>query len=149
MKMTRQAKARLLFFSPFCILAILMFAFKLGSYTKTIYDLENETAKLEKLYNSLQDEGDNLKAEITKLHDPEYIARYARENYDYSKEGEIIIKIADSKKNINDIKKSQKDDRFVLIVIAFILIMMIFIYIVGKANQIRRNNKKNKSKQKK
>ena len=146
MKMTRQARARLLFFTPFCIIAILVFAFKLGSYTKTIYDLENETAKLEKLYSSLQDEGDNLKTEINKLHDPEYIARYARENYDYSKEGEIIIKIADSKQNIEDIKKSQKDDRFVLIVIAFILIIMMFIYIIGKAGQIRKNNKKKKQK---
>ena len=146
MKMTRQAKARLLFFTPFCIIAILIFAFKLGSYTKTIYDLQNETNKLEKLYSSLQDEGDNLKTEITKLHDPEYIARYARENYDYSKEGEIIIKIADSKKNINDIKKNQKDDRFVLIVIAFILLIMIFIYIIGKSGQIRKNNKKKKQK---
>ena len=146
MKMSRQAKARLLFFTPFCIIAILVFAFKLGSYTKTIYDLQNETNKLEKLYSSLQDEGDNLKTEITKLHDPEYIARFARENYDYSKEGEIIIKIADSKKNINDIKKNQKDDRFVLIVIAFILLIMIFIYIVGKAGQIRKNNKKKKTK---
>ena len=146
MKMTRQAKARLLFFSPFCILAILVFAFKLGSYTKTIYDLENETAKLERLYSDLQDEGDNLKTEITKLHDPEYIARYARENYDYSKEGEIIIKIADSKSNIEKIKKNQKDDRFVLIVISFIIILMIFIYIIGKANQIRKNNKKSKQK---
>ena len=146
MKMTRQARARLLFFTPFCVLAILVFAFKLGSYTKTIYDLENETAKLEKLYSSLQDEGDNLKTEINKLHDPEYIARYAREKYDYSKEGEIIIKIADSKQNIEDIKKSQKDDRFVLIVIAFILIVMMFIYIIGKAGQIRKNNKKKKTK---
>ena len=146
MKMTRQARARLLFFTPFCILAILVFAFKLGSYTKTIYDLQNETNKLEKLYNSLQDEGDNLKTEITKLHDPEYIARYAREHYDYSKEGEIIIKIADSKKNINDIKKNQKDDRFVLIIIAFILIIMIFIYIIGKSSQIRKNNKNIKQK---
>lgn len=146
MKMTRQARARLLFFTPFCVLAILVFAFKLGSYTKTIYDLENETAKLEKLYSSLQDEGDNLKTEINKLHDPEYIARYAREHYDYSKEGEIIIKIADSKQNIENIKKSQKDDRFVLIVIAFILIVMMFIYIIGKAGQIRKNNKKKKTK---
>ena len=146
MKMTRQAKARLLFFSPFCILAILVFAIKLGSYTKTIYDLENETNKLNNLYSSLQDDGDKLKSEITKLHDPEYIARYARENYDYSKDGEIIIKIVDTNNKIDNMNKKKHDDRFVLIVIAFILIGMIFIYIIGKGNQIRKNNKKNKQK---
>ena len=34
-----------------------------------------------------------LKNEINKLQDPEYMARYAREKYLYSKNNEIIIKI--------------------------------------------------------
>lgn len=34
-----------------------------------------------------------LKSEINKLQDPEYMARYAREKYLYSKKDEIIIKI--------------------------------------------------------
>jgi cell division protein FtsB len=36
-----------------------------------------------------------LKEEINRLQDPEYMAKYAREKYLYSKNGEIIIKIED------------------------------------------------------
>ena len=35
----------------------------------------------------------NLKEEITRLQDPEYMAKYAREKYLYSKDNEIILKI--------------------------------------------------------
>ena len=140
--MTRQAKARLLFFTPFCILFILMFAIKLGSYVKTIYNLDSETKKLETLYSNLQDEGENLRVEINKLHDPEYIAKYARENYDYSKDGEIIIKIADTNNKIDNLNTKEKDDKYVLIIIAFVLILMIFIYIIGKGRQITKNKQK-------
>ena len=38
---------------------------------------------------------DYLKEEINRLQDPEYMAKYAREKYLYSKNGEIIIKIED------------------------------------------------------
>ena len=142
MKLSRQAKARLLFFTPFCIIFILMFAFKLGSYAKVIYDLDLETKKLETLYSDLQDEGENLRVEINKLHDPEYIAKYARENYDYSKDGEIIIKIADTNNKIDNLNDKQDNNKYVLIVIAFVLILMIFIYIIGKGNQIVKNKQK-------
>lgn len=142
MKLSRQAKARLLFFTPFCILFILMFAFKFGSYTKIMYDLDVETKKLETLYSDLQDEGEHLRVEINKLHDPEYIAKYARENYDYSKDGEIIIKIADTNSKIDDLNNQQKDNKYVLIIIAFVLLLMIFIYIIGKSNQISKNKQK-------
>ena len=41
----------------------------------------------------LKDKEEELKATVTKLQDPDYIARYAREKYLYSKNGEIIIRI--------------------------------------------------------
>ena len=34
-----------------------------------------------------------LKSDATKLQDPDYVARYAREKYLYSKDGEIILQI--------------------------------------------------------
>ena len=48
--------------------------------------------QLEELIGGLEEE-ETLKSEIVKLQDDEYIARYAREKYLYSKDGEIIIKI--------------------------------------------------------
>jgi cell division protein DivIC len=58
-----------------------------------IYEKKKEqkeyTVKLEKL----KDKEDELNNTVTKLQD--YVARYAREKYLYSKDGEIIIRIPD------------------------------------------------------
>ena len=44
---------------------------------------------------TLKDEEDKLNSDIKKLKDPEYVARYAREKYMYSKDGELIIRLPD------------------------------------------------------
>lgn len=49
--------------------------------------------KLEKEYQELQDKQEVLEQEVVKLQDPEYVLRYAREKYGYSKDGELIIRI--------------------------------------------------------
>ena len=62
--------------------------------TKTIEKKKEQkeyTVKLEKL----KDKEDELNNTVTKLQDPDYVARYAREKYLYSKDGEIIIRIPD------------------------------------------------------
>lgn len=41
----------------------------------------------------LLDEEASLKSEVTKLENPEYVARYAREKYLYSMPDEIIIRV--------------------------------------------------------
>ena len=56
-----------------------------------IYEKKEYTTKLEKL----KDKEDELNNTVTKLQDPDYVARYAREKYLYSKDGEIIIRIPD------------------------------------------------------
>ena len=48
---------------------------------------------LEDNYKIALSEEENLKEEINKLQDPEYMAKYAREKYLYSKDDEIVIKI--------------------------------------------------------
>lgn len=58
---------------------------------------KQELARLEAYYNELLDEEESLNSEVTKLHDEDYVARYAREKYMYSLPGEIIIKIPDNK----------------------------------------------------
>ena len=47
---------------------------------------------LNQKYEELMEEEIKINAEITKLGDDEYLARYAREKYMLSKEGETIIK---------------------------------------------------------
>lgn len=54
--------------------------------------------KLEKEYQELQNKQEVLEQEVVKLQDPEYVLRYAREKYGYSKDGELIIRINENNK---------------------------------------------------
>lgn len=65
-----------------------------NSYTR-YRNTEEEINNLEISYTKSLEEEENLKDEINKLQDPEYMARYTREKYLYSKKNEIIIKIED------------------------------------------------------
>lgn len=60
-----------------------------------IMKINNEKKALADKLDSLKDEEDVLNSDIKKLEDPDYVARYAREKYMYSKEGELIIRIPD------------------------------------------------------
>ena len=56
-------------------------------------EINNEKHELQNKLVSLKDEEEVLNSDIKKLEDPEYVARYAREKYLYSKDGELIIRI--------------------------------------------------------
>lgn len=55
-----------------------------------------EKKELENRIASLKEEEKILESDIQKLEDPSYVARYAREKYLYSKDGEIIIRMPDN-----------------------------------------------------
>ncbi len=78
------------FTSVFVIVAT---TFTIGRYWVEIYDKYQENKRLEKKLISLQEKEEELKLDADKLQDPDYIARYAREKYLYSKDGEFILKI--------------------------------------------------------
>ena len=42
---------------------------------------------------ALKEKEEELKVDVERLEDPDYVARYAREKYMYSKEGEIILRL--------------------------------------------------------
>lgn len=75
------------------ILIILITTATIGSYWVEIYDKYKEKQQLEEKLIGLQEKEDELRADAERLKDPDYIARYAREKYLYSKDGEFIIKI--------------------------------------------------------
>ncbi len=58
-----------------------------------IHEMKNEEKKLNQEREKLLDEEDKIQADIKRLSDPDYIARYVREKYMYSKEGELILRI--------------------------------------------------------
>ena len=94
-KMSQKTKFRVTFYTIGLIISIVLFTSSCVYYISQIVKNNNEMNKLEATYNEKLSEEETLKDEINKLQDPEYMARYAREKYLYSKKNEIIIKIED------------------------------------------------------
>lgn len=93
-KMNKVKKTRrMLILGLSSIIIIITMTFTIGKYWIEIYDKYQEKKELEKKLIALKEEEEKLKVDADKLQDPDYIARYAREKYLYSKDGEFIIKI--------------------------------------------------------
>lgn len=56
---------------------------------------KSQTKELKTKYEVLLEEEASLNSEVTKLQDPRYVERYAREKYMYTKDGEKILIIID------------------------------------------------------
>lgn len=83
------------FFSVAIIVVVLLSVFKIVAQ---IIDKYQEAAELEIKMAKLEEKEEDLNKEILKLQDKDYLARYAREKYFYSKDGELIIRIPSSNK---------------------------------------------------
>ena len=57
---------------------------------------KKELTVLETSYKELLDNEEALKAEVQKLQNPEYVERYAKEKFLYTKPNEIIIRKSDT-----------------------------------------------------
>ena len=64
-----------------------------GSIVVDIYKKKAEKKEYTTQLEVLKDKEEELKGTVTKLQNPDYIEKYAREKYLYSKNGEIIIRI--------------------------------------------------------
>ncbi len=95
MKRTKKEKLRLRIYLLTIVGLISFFCYKMNYYWPRIFDNYQEKKELEQKYTSLLEEEETLSGDIVKLQDPEYIARFAREKYLYSKNGEIIIRIVE------------------------------------------------------
>lgn len=90
-KTKRNRRMLLLGFGSLAI--IIVMTLTIGKYWVEIIDKYKEKKVLEERLVKLQEEEKALKLDASKLQDPDYVARYAREKYLYSKDGEFIIKI--------------------------------------------------------
>lgn len=91
--MTKKDKRRITLLMFIFIPLLIMFVSRMFSYWSVIYSNVKEKKELELKYKEILEREDLLKSEISKLEDEEYVARYARERFLYSKDGEIIIKL--------------------------------------------------------
>lgn len=143
-KKTVKRRATLLgigFFVAFIILVVTSL-----SYVYQIRSLSRDEKKLESQLEELKEKEEELSDEISKLKDPDYIAKYAREKFFYTKDGEYVIKINDDEKEIvvdspDDIKVYYLVG-IALIFIGFIIFLMFMKNKKGKKKNIDKVIKK-------
>lgn len=105
-KLVHKRKKSGLFFPLFMLsFTVVLLLSVVYNDVNSIIQKKTETTELSVRYNDLLEEEASLNSEVTKLQDPEYIARYAREKYLYTKDGERILKIVDSQPS-NDINSN-------------------------------------------
>ena len=92
-KKCKKSRRRFFFFGISSLFIIFATTFTVGKYWIEIIGKYQEMTRLEKEMIDLREKEEKLKVDANKLQNPDYIARYAREKYLYSKEGEYILQI--------------------------------------------------------
>ena len=92
-KSKTKTKRRMLFLGLTSVIIIFVTTFTIGKYWVEIFDKYKEKKNLDNELVRLEEKEEELKVDANKLQNPDYIARYAREKYLYSKDGEYILKI--------------------------------------------------------
>ena len=96
-KKRKASKHKIRFF-----LALLVFGgitaalgYNLLTNVNSIREMKVTKKELQNKISMLEEEKEVLESDILKLKDPDYIAKYVREKYFYSKDGEVILRIDD------------------------------------------------------
>ena len=89
----KKERRRLLLISLTVIVLLVSLVASMYSSFMQIIDNHKQTVALTAEYEALLEEEKALSSEVTKMQDPNYVARYAKEKYLYSEDNEIIIRI--------------------------------------------------------
>lgn len=91
-KPSKHVKRRMALLGPLSIAVFIITLYTIVSTTYSINNLHQKKITLENDLKDLKKKQIILEEEVEKLKDPEYIAKYAREHYYYTKDGEYVIK---------------------------------------------------------
>lgn len=143
-KIPKASKRRLMIFGTLSCIVMAYALLNLITYSYRMKQLSDQQSSLTTELKSLKETEENLKNEIQKLKDPDYLARYARENYLYTKNGEYVIKVDEDKKEINKNKANNifGEYKYIIVIGSIILLLMVF-YILYT---LKKDNKKTKRK---
>ena len=110
------------------IVIIFYFFITTISYGIKIKTLSSMEKNLNNNLLKLKENEEKLKTDILKLNDKEYIARYAREHYLYTRDGEFALKF-DEDNNEEVVKENKEDYRKIYIIVggAFLILIIVFI----------------------
>ena len=129
MKKRKVKKSVVKFVLRFVSIFIIVYFFITSfSYIIKLRTLSNKEKELNKTLIELKDNEEKLKTDILKLNDKEYIARYAREHYLYTKDGEIALRIDEEKKE--DIPLEEDFDYkcvYIWLAGAFVILVIVFV----------------------
>ena len=92
-KKTIKAKIRILFSLIVFSGVTLALGYNCLNNILQIKDMKKEKENLQDKLVSLKEEQEILETDILRLEDPDYIAKYVREKYFYSKDGELILRL--------------------------------------------------------
>ena len=144
-KISKTSKRRLMLFGTLSIVIIFYFIFSVGYSGYKIYKLKHQEKTLTSKLNKLQKDEKNLSLDIEKLQDPDYLAKYAREAFSYSKKDEIIIqKYKDEKEEIEEEPEFNINHKY-LIIAGISVIGIIILYILIKSRKHKKELKKKKN----
>lgn len=134
-KVSKKSKRRLMTFGVVSIVGIGYFFVTLFGYLYNYVLLKNEEKSLKYELTSLQKEKENLKIEIQKLNDPEYVARYAKENFLYSSDGEYVLKLDDDEEFVDS---EDEKDYTVYIIVSIIIVLTVILLIPKKKKELKK-----------
>lgn len=146
-RISKASKRRLTFFGTISLVAIIYFIISLIYNIYILYDLTLEKKALDNKYIELQAKAEELKIDIDKLNDPEYLADYARENYLYTQPDEYKLQIDE---DIEEIKETSNQieilsvsiNKNYIILGLSIGMLLVFIYILSKGKNKKQKKKK-------
>ena len=94
-KKKKTSKHKIRFFFAFLVFSGITVAlgYNLFSNIMAINKMKIEKKELKEKIISLEEEKKVLESDIKKLEDSDYIAKYVREKYFYSKDGELILRM--------------------------------------------------------
>ena len=136
-KISKSRKRRLLVIGTASLVAFVFFCINVFNYSYKIISLTKEQNNLMAELDRLKSEKEDLDIKIKQLQDEEYIANYARENYSYSKDNEIVIKIKDTDSKIEENEKIALENasnlkKLRIGVVAFYLVGLMFFFILAR-----------------
>lgn len=89
----KKEKRKTLIISILTLSLIILMIINIFSLCVKISNIKAERRNVIERLANLEEEEQYLKLEVEKLNDPDYVARYAREKYLFSKDGEFNIRI--------------------------------------------------------
>lgn len=98
-KLSLHVRFRFFMFLLLFVCSVSVLGYNCGNNLIKLMELKAQKEDLKKQIVYLMDEKENLEADVERLSDSTYIARYARERYLYSKDDEIIIRIDNEDSN--------------------------------------------------